>query len=304
MIKKWILGKVFISHSSKDKPFVRKICRNLWEKGYQVWLDEKELVPGDALSLRLSDALQQSRVVIVVVTENSIQSKWLSFELSKATERMVEGNCRIIPILKGNIEVPSELKGLIYADFRKSFKQGMEAVFSALSKEGQKAVRDSWAETRSIIEDVFGGHGFSSVMGEYESFDYDFVNISGVRDPNLQENEEASIVYEIVHDHSNKQKPLGEEWYKEYVETWERYSETYHLIVSERPVSISFLKYENEQSLIGWTVKKRWGFQNPLIIVFSDLSGADDYSKKYEIVSMAKNEIVRISETLEIDNDV
>ena len=36
-----------------------------------------------------------------------------------------------------------------------------------------------------IIEDVFNGHGFSSIIGEYESLDYDFVNISGLKDPNI-----------------------------------------------------------------------------------------------------------------------
>lgn len=93
-MSKWVLGKVFISHSSRDKAFVRRLAKRLWNEGYQVWLDEKELVPGDALAARLSDTLKESRVVIVVVTPHSVTSKWLSFELNKATERMVEGRCR------------------------------------------------------------------------------------------------------------------------------------------------------------------------------------------------------------------
>ena len=147
MLRKYMLGKVFISHSWKDKAFVRRLAKTLWEEDYQVWLDEKELVPGDGLATRLSDALSQSRVVIVVVTPNSMDSRWLRFELNKATERMVQGNCRIIPALKGIVEPPSELKGVVYADFRRSFKKGLEAVLAALSKEADAvviAVGENW----------------------------------------------------------------------------------------------------------------------------------------------------------------
>ena len=48
-MKKHLLGKVFISHSSLDKPFVRRLTRRLEKEGFRVWLDERELVAGDSL---------------------------------------------------------------------------------------------------------------------------------------------------------------------------------------------------------------------------------------------------------------
>ena len=120
-------------------------------------------MPGDGLATRLSDALSQSRVVIVVVTPNSIDFRWFRFELNKATERMVQGNCRIIPALKGKVEPPSELKGLVYADFRRSFKKGLEAVLAALSKEADAVVIGSWRELECFVEETFDNHGFASV---------------------------------------------------------------------------------------------------------------------------------------------
>ncbi|HEV7503348.1 MAG TPA: toll/interleukin-1 receptor domain-containing protein [Thermoanaerobaculia bacterium] len=37
---------IFLSHNSKDKPTVRQIGKALRERGFKVWLDEWELVPG------------------------------------------------------------------------------------------------------------------------------------------------------------------------------------------------------------------------------------------------------------------
>ena len=50
-------------------------------------------------------------------------------------------------MLKGIVEPPSELKGVVYADFRRSFKKGLEAVLAALSKEADAvviAVGENW----------------------------------------------------------------------------------------------------------------------------------------------------------------
>ena len=38
--------KVFISHSSSDKPFVRKLKNDLNLNGIDTWYDEDELLPG------------------------------------------------------------------------------------------------------------------------------------------------------------------------------------------------------------------------------------------------------------------
>jgi hypothetical protein len=37
---------VFLAHSSKDKPLIRQIYRELKQRGLRPWLDEEEIVPG------------------------------------------------------------------------------------------------------------------------------------------------------------------------------------------------------------------------------------------------------------------
>ena len=83
-------GQVFLSHSSVDKSFVRKLTHRIEKEGFRVWLDEKKLIAGDPLGKTISEALDRASVVLVVVSKASVKSRWLSFELNKATERMVK----------------------------------------------------------------------------------------------------------------------------------------------------------------------------------------------------------------------
>jgi len=50
MVSKVTLGKIFVSYSWLDKQFVRRLVARLEKSGYLIWLDEKELAPGDRLS--------------------------------------------------------------------------------------------------------------------------------------------------------------------------------------------------------------------------------------------------------------
>ena len=292
MWKKWILGKVFISHSSKDKPFVRRLAERLWKEGYQVWLDEKELVPGDALAARLSDALAQSRVVAVVVTPNSLNSRWLKFELNKAAEKMVKGECRLIPILKGDVELPNELHSLIYADFRTSFSRGMKAVLAALETEASQSLQGSWAELRVLLGEVFDHEGNASLTSEYDSLDYDFVQIEGIVDP-AHTDDEADIVYDLVHDYLGKQEPLGDPWWREYLDARERYPTSFYLIVSERPIDFRAASVSSNSNHVRVFISPSYG--GPQVVVVADLSHSNITTEKRRILEAARGELVRVA---------
>jgi TIR domain len=73
------LGKVFISHTSVDKPFVRRLAKRLEKLRFQVWLDERDLIVGDSLPASVGKALHAAKVILVVVSKASIASKWLRY---------------------------------------------------------------------------------------------------------------------------------------------------------------------------------------------------------------------------------
>src|SRR4051812_17249855 len=78
------LGKIFISHASADKGWVRRFNKRLQDAGYATWLDEKELQLGDALAEKISEGLRDAKVVAVVVSASSLASNWLRYELDIA----------------------------------------------------------------------------------------------------------------------------------------------------------------------------------------------------------------------------
>ena len=133
------LGKVFISHTAADKPFVRRLAARLEKSQFHVWLDEHDLIAGDPLPETIGKALQAAKVILVVVSEASVASKWLRYELNVATERMIKGECRVIPIVIDQTSLPAEVRGLLYADCRKGLASGIPAILTALKHEARRA---------------------------------------------------------------------------------------------------------------------------------------------------------------------
>lgn len=129
------MAKIFLSHNSKDKPFVRQLGNALIENSHDVWIDEAELVPGDSLIVEISKALADIDYVAAVISENSIDSNWVKKELSYAmTDEIAGQRVRVIPILIGNCTIPHYLRDKLYADFRNpgSFQPALLQVLRAL----------------------------------------------------------------------------------------------------------------------------------------------------------------------------
>jgi hypothetical protein len=122
----------FLSHSSQDKPFVRRLDQFLTRLGFKVWLDVRAIVPGDQVTLEIAKGLLRAKVIIVVVSEASLKSKWLSYEINSVMPKVVGKKCRLIPVLIQNVKVPAELRSFLYADFRQSFRKGCSQLRKAL----------------------------------------------------------------------------------------------------------------------------------------------------------------------------
>lgn len=109
--------KVFISHSSKDKKFVRTLKDDLNENGIETWVDEDQLDIGDSLLEKLENSLENSTHFIIILSSSSVGSDWVKFELNKAISQVAKKLIqKIIPIKYRDCKVPAELEGLLYAD--------------------------------------------------------------------------------------------------------------------------------------------------------------------------------------------
>ena len=110
--------RIFLAHSSQDKPIVRDICNLLRADGFSPWLDEDELVPGHNLELEIGRAVGGSDVVAVFLSRNSVdRAGYVHKEVSLAidlAERQPERSIFIVPIRLDDCEVPERLGHLVW----------------------------------------------------------------------------------------------------------------------------------------------------------------------------------------------
>jgi hypothetical protein len=231
------IGKVFISHTAADKPFVRRLAARLEKSQFHVWLDEHDLIAGDPLPESIGKALQAAKVILVVVSKASVASKWLRYELNIATERMIKGDCRVIPIVIDETLLPAEVRGLLYADCRKGLAAGMPSILTALKHESRRAEMEHSFSSRAdkLVEEVFEGHGFCS-PNQYRGRDWEII---AMPIPDL-DGDEQDAFYDSIPDYSRswrgEMEPLDENWLAEFERGVEDTNTNFALIVSERPV--------------------------------------------------------------------
>src|SRR5688572_13037977 len=73
---------LFLSHSSQDKPFAERLAVDLVMRGIQVWYSEWEMKIGDSLVQKISNGIDSSGWLLVVLSKSSIQSEWVRRELN------------------------------------------------------------------------------------------------------------------------------------------------------------------------------------------------------------------------------
>lgn len=112
------MPKVFISHSSKDKPFVRKLKEDLNFNEIETWLDEDELQVGDKLYDSLMLGLAKSTHFLIVLSNNINGSEWVEAEIKEAISSFDKKILKkIIPVVFRKTKIPVTLQTLFRADF-------------------------------------------------------------------------------------------------------------------------------------------------------------------------------------------
>lgn len=125
--------RVFVSHTSKDKLFVQELAWDLQLFGIDVWYDEWEIAVGDSVIEKVFAGLDASDTLIVVLSPESVKSRWVNEELSVAVmRRLSEASIRILPVLIETCDIPTAIRHICYADFRGNREEGMSRVIDSL----------------------------------------------------------------------------------------------------------------------------------------------------------------------------
>ncbi len=115
------LFDVFISHNSKDKPMVRQLAEALRQRGFKVWLDEWELVPGRPWQEALEEIIRTTRSAAVLVGKDGM-GPWEVPEMRGCLSQFIRRRLPVIPVLlpdaPGQPDLPLFLEGFTWVDLR------------------------------------------------------------------------------------------------------------------------------------------------------------------------------------------
>lgn len=125
--------RIFVSYSHQDKPTVDAIVDRLKLAGHEIWIDHLRLRPGDNISRKIEEGIETSDAVLVVVSANSLSSKWVQQEFSSlALSEISKRASRVIPILIDSSSVPSYLSKYLYIDLTKDLEAGLTSLVQSL----------------------------------------------------------------------------------------------------------------------------------------------------------------------------
>jgi len=144
---------VFISFRGEDirYNFIGHLRRELGRKGIKDFRDDKNMRIGESLSPALSKAIEESRILIVVFSENYASSTWCLDELVRIIERskMKEKKQLVFPVFY-HVN-PSDIR-----HERNSFGKHMKAQEKEIGKESQRM--QAWRSALSQAGDFPGNN--------------------------------------------------------------------------------------------------------------------------------------------------
>jgi hypothetical protein len=92
--------RIFLCYTSIDRPAVRKLYQRLRDEGFEPWLNEENILPGQDWEHEIRKAVQETDVVIICLSSESISTagyihKEIRMVLSVAEEKP-EGNILVL----------------------------------------------------------------------------------------------------------------------------------------------------------------------------------------------------------------
>ena len=130
--------QVFISYSWYDSELAVKLADSLSLYAIPVFLDRREIKVGDSIPERVFEGLESATHVIYLISRRSLESRWVKEELAVAKVRQLsQQGCKILPVLVEDVELPSGLSHIRYADLRnwdlkEAYLDGLREILAAI----------------------------------------------------------------------------------------------------------------------------------------------------------------------------
>ena len=105
------MTRVFLSHSSKDKPFVRELHRRLVRDGVTCFFDEESIDWGANFVTSLEKGIDECEFFVAILSPDFVQSKWVELErTSTMADDPAAVKRKMRPLKLEDCELPRFLK--------------------------------------------------------------------------------------------------------------------------------------------------------------------------------------------------
>lgn len=104
--------RVFLSHSSMDKPLVSKVYDNLNEN--IAWIDKVNIENGDNIPDKIGEGIQLATHFVLFWSKSASKSNWVKAELNAAFVQMMSSKCKFMIFLIDDIKLPVLLQPYKY----------------------------------------------------------------------------------------------------------------------------------------------------------------------------------------------
>ena len=139
-------NQVYISYSHKDEKFVDKLVRDLTIQNFNPIYDRWILEAGNSILDNIAKNISSTPYFIVVVSHNSINSKWVKRELSIAlTLEINTEKIKVIPIKIDDCTLPIILSNKLYVEFSYWYYEDFQKLLLSI-KPYTKNWRDKYNE--------------------------------------------------------------------------------------------------------------------------------------------------------------
>jgi hypothetical protein len=81
----------FISYSSRDQAFSERLYADLQSKGVRCWFAPEHMDIGDKIRPRIEESIRLYDKLLLVLSENSIASNWVAYEVERALNKEPTG---------------------------------------------------------------------------------------------------------------------------------------------------------------------------------------------------------------------
>jgi hypothetical protein len=216
---------VFISHSSVDKPFVDKLVSDLKKNGVNVWYDKFDIKLGDSIPGRINEGLSKAKYFIVVLSNSSINSKWVLEELNSALVKQINLNGTfILPVKIDDCSIPPLLSHRKYLNLKDDYDKNVAELLGVLKEDLDiiKVVKDKelfpWPDTE--ISDEHYIYLYSTRFDKFFKMYY------------APDWTASKTIYYIT-------TTLNLPWNKEVPELGMRWSFSYGLVVNDKGIGLN-----------------------------------------------------------------